>query len=89
MTAHILDLEDYAFNLLNRLTDEYGAEDVNGGFARAIMFCDDPAKMQGIIDQLQGYLLIAMEAAIPQPPRERPEFPFGEFDNGNHWRGEA
>jgi hypothetical protein len=20
--------------------------------------------------------------------RERPEFPFGEFDNGKHWRGE-
>lgn len=21
--------------------------------------------------------------------RERPEFPFGEFDNGGHWRGEG
>lgn len=86
MTAHILDLEVHAFDLLNHLSDDYGAIDENGSFARAIQETNDPAKMQRIINRLQGYLLIAMENAIPTPP-EKPEFPFGEFDNGNHWQG--
>lgn len=84
-TPHILDLENYAFELLNRLTDEYNAIDENGSFAHAIQETNDPAKMQRIIDKLQGYHLIAMQERIP----EKPEFPFGEFDNGNHWQGES
>lgn len=81
---HILDLEQFAFDLLNQLTDDYGAIDENGNFAHAIQETNDPAKMQRIINRLQGYLLIAMRDAIPS---EKPEFPFGEFDNGYHWQG--
>lgn len=84
MTAHILDLESHAFDLLNHLADEYNAIDEGGSFARAIQETNDPAKMQRIINRLQGYLLIAMSNAMPP---ERPEFPHGEFDNGLHWQG--
>lgn len=80
----ILDLENFAFSILNQLSDEFGIED-DGSFARAIQDCNDPIKMWNIIQQLQGYLIGAMHNAIPMP--EKPEFPFGEFDNGKHWQG--
>lgn len=86
MTTHILDLEQFAFDLLNQLADEYSVYD-DGSFAKAIQETTDPEKMEGIISQLQTALLEVMRASIPLPPIERPEFPFGEFDNGNHWQG--
>lgn len=86
MTTHILDLEQFAFDLLNQLADEYGIYD-DGSFAKAIQETNDPEKIKGIIGQLQAALLEAMRNAIPLPPIEKPEFPFGEFDNGYHWQG--
>lgn len=85
MTTDILTLEEFAFSLLNQLADDYGIFD-DGSFAKAIQETNDTEKMQGIIEQLQAHLLTAMYNAIPLPP-EKPEFPFGKFDNGNHWQG--
>ena len=60
--ASVLDLEDYAFALLNQLTDEYyHVED--GSITRAIWDANTPEEMQPIIDQLEATLLIAMKTA--------------------------
>lgn len=85
MTTDILSLEQFCFDILNQLSDEYNIHD-DGSFARAIWVATTEAEMLPILEQLQGNLLIAMQNAIPTPP-EKPEFPFGEFDNGNHWQG--
>lgn len=79
----ILSMEEFAFSLLNQLADEYGIFDKSGDFARAIQETTDTKEMQSIINQLQALLLNAMRLSIPK----KPEFSFGEFDNGNHWQG--
>jgi hypothetical protein len=57
---HILDLEDFAFSLLNQLADEYNIHDYDGSVTRAIWDENTPEGMQKIIDQLQAQLLEAM-----------------------------
>lgn len=59
---HILDLEDFAFSLLNQLSDEYNIHD-DGSIIRAIWEANTPEQMNPIITQLQTTLLMAMKTA--------------------------
>lgn len=82
-----LQLEQYAFDLLNQLADDFNIFD-DGSFTRAIWEANTAEKMQNIIRQLQANLLEAMRTMIPNTiPTDKAEFAFGEFDNGNHWQG--
>lgn len=60
---HILDLEQFAFDLLNTLSDEYDLHD-DGSFTQAIWETTDPEKMQSIINQLQAIQLQAMKSRL-------------------------
>lgn len=61
--SDIFSLEEFAFNLLNQLADEYGIYD-DGSFAYAIQNTNDCDKMNQIIEQLQAHLLSAMKSSV-------------------------
>lgn len=57
----VLDLEEYAFDLLNNLADEFQVYDEGGIIARRIWDANTSAELQPIIDELQRILLEAMQ----------------------------
>ena len=40
------------------------------------------------VARLAGQTIAQFDADTTERDPEPPEFPFGEFDNGGHWRGE-
>lgn len=56
----MLELEEFAFELLNTLADDYGVFD-NGSFTNAIWTATTEEELQIVIDRLQLYLLLHME----------------------------
>lgn len=61
--ADVLSQEEFAFDLLNQLADEYGIYD-DGSFTRAIWEAKTSEEMQPIINQLQGQLLVTMKGGL-------------------------
>lgn len=59
---HILDLEEFAFSLLNQLGDDYGIYE-DGSISYAIQMANTAEEMNPIITQLQTALLEAMKSA--------------------------
>lgn len=61
--SNVLELEDFAFSILNQLADEYNLHD-DGSISKAIWDANTPKEMKPIIKQLQATLLIAMKNSI-------------------------
>ena len=57
--VEVIDLEKFAFDLLNQLADEYDIHD-DGSFTQAIWKANTTKELDRIVTKLQGYLLIAM-----------------------------
>ncbi len=58
-SVEVIDLERFAFDLINQLADEYSIYD-DGSFTQAIWATNTAEQMDRIITRLQGYLLIVM-----------------------------
>jgi len=50
--------------------------------------CDTCHRLFEFTGDGDGWIPTTCPKCKDAPRRERPEFPFGEFDNGLHWQGQ-